>query len=148
MSTPQALNTALLRPCVLHILRAAGYHSTRPSVLDTLTGLAANYLTSLAQATVAHAAINQDDPELALEPMIQDVRQAMEDFGCFVPEPLPSEQEKQGEEDTRGVEAFIAWAKGAENKEIMRIALEGVNGAKDDFLTGTLCSRVESYEPC
>lgn len=136
MSTPQALNAALLRPCVLHILRAAGYHSTKPSVLDTLTGLAANYMLQLAQATVTHAALNQDDPELALEPMIQDVRLAMQDFGCFLPEEPLAAQGQEAEEDVRGVEAFIAWVKGPENKEIMRIALEGVDGARDDYLAG------------
>lgn len=135
MSTPQALNTALLRPCVLHILRAAGYHSTRPSVLDTLTGLAANYLTSLANATVAHAALNQDDPELALEPMIQDVRQAMDDYGCFLPSVPATAAARSEEEDAKGVEAFVTWVKGPENREIMRVALEGVDGAKDDFLS-------------
>ena len=137
MSTPQALNTSLLRPCVLQILRAAGYHSARPSVIDTLTGLAASYMTQLARATATHAALNQDDPELALEPLIQDVRMAMQDFGLLLPEKGFVEQDFQGKEDTRGVDAFIAWAKGPENAEIRRIALEGVEGAKDDYLTGT-----------
>lgn len=87
-------------------------------------------MTSLAQTTVAHAAINQDDPELALEPMIQDVRQALEDYGAFLP------AHASDEEDTTGVDAFIAWVKGPINKEIMRVGLEGVDGAKDDFLAG------------
>lgn len=93
-------------------------------------------MTQLARATAVHAALNQDDPELALEPLIQDVRMAMQDFGALVPEKELAEQDFDGEEDTRGVDAFIAWATGPENKQIRRIALEGVEGAQEDYLTG------------
>ncbi|OBT50709.1 hypothetical protein VE04_09459, partial [Pseudogymnoascus sp. 24MN13] len=48
-----AIHHALLRPCVLHILRAAGYHSTKPSVLDALTDIAGRYMHLLATSTVA-----------------------------------------------------------------------------------------------
>jgi transcription initiation factor TFIID subunit 3 len=138
MTTPQALHHSLLRPCVLHILRAAGYHSTRPSVLDTLTDLAARYILLLAQTTATHAALNHNEPELALEVSLQDVRMAMQDCGALTPEKVLEEQEFDGEEDTRGVEAFISWAMGAGNSEIRRVALEGADGAKDDYLTGRL----------
>ena len=141
MSTPQALHHSLLRPCVLHILRAAGYHSTRPSVLDTLTDLAARYMVLLAQSAVTHAALNHNEPELALEVCLQDVRMAMQDCGALLPEKVLEEQEFDGEEDTRGVDNFIAWAMGAGSKEIRRVALEGVDGAKDDYLTGKLWMR-------
>ncbi|RAL66677.1 hypothetical protein DID88_006359 [Monilinia fructigena] len=53
MATPQALHHALLRPSILHILRAAGYHSTRPSVLDT--------------ATAAHADLNHADLDITIQ---------------------------------------------------------------------------------
>lgn len=136
MTTPQSLHHSLLRPSILHILRAAGYHSTRPSVLDTLTDLAARYMLLLAQTAANHAALNHNDPELALEISITDVRMAMQDCGALAPEKLLEEQEFNGQEDTRGVEGFIAWAMGPGNHEIRRIALEGGEGAKDDYLTG------------
>jgi len=93
-------------------------------------------MTQLAQATADHAALNQDDAELALEPMIQDVRMAMQDFGLLLPELGPADQRVLGEEDMRGADAFVAWAMGPQNAEIRRIALEGVEGAKEDYLTG------------
>ncbi|PBP26275.1 bromodomain associated protein [Diplocarpon rosae] len=135
MSTPHALHHSLLRPCVLHILRAAGYHSTRPSVLDTLTDLAARYMFVLAQAAVDHAAVNHQEPELSLEISIQDVRMAMQDCGALGPEKSLQDQDWEGVEDTRGVDAFIAWAKGPRNHDIKRVALEGAEGLKEDYLT-------------
>jgi len=135
MTTPQSLHHSLLRPCILHILRAAGYHSTRPSVLDTLTDLAARYMLLLAQTTASHAALNHTDPELALEISISDVRMAMQDCGALAPEKILEEQEYDGQEDLRGVEGFIGWAMGPGNHEIRRVALEGGEGAKDDYLT-------------
>jgi transcription initiation factor TFIID subunit 3 len=139
MTTPQALHHSLLRPCILQILRAAGYHSTRPSVLDTLTDLAARYMFLLAQTTARHASVNQHDPELALEISIQDVRMAMQDSGALLPERVLEEQQFYGQEDTRGVDAFIAWAMGKVNSEIRRVGLEGSDGAKEDYLTGLSC---------
>ena len=136
MTTPQALHHSLLRPCILQILRAAGYHSTRPSVLDTLTDLAARYMFLLAQTTVKHASLNHNEPELSLEISIQDVRMAMQDCGALIPEKVLEEQEFYGLEDTRGVDAFIAWATGKVNSEIRRVGLEGSDGAKEDYLTG------------
>ena len=69
------LQHALLRPPVLHILRAAGFHSTRPAVLDSLTELAGRYMEILARAVAAQCALHGrvDDPQL------QDVREAMEE---------------------------------------------------------------------
>lgn len=131
MATPQALHHSLLRPCVLHILRAAGYHSTRPSVLDTLTDIAARYMYLLAQSTASHASINHTELEIS----ILDVRMAMQDCGALAPEKVLEEQLFDGEEDTRGMEAFLAWTTGAGNREIRRIALEGGDGTKEDYLT-------------
>ncbi|KAF3346211.1 Sterol esterase 2 [Verticillium dahliae VDG2] len=55
MAPPTPLFHALLRPCILQILRATGYHATRPAVLDTLTELAARYLLTLCRHTAARA---------------------------------------------------------------------------------------------
>lgn len=137
MTTPQALHHSLLRPCVLHILRAAGYHSTRPSVLDTLTDLAARYMCLLAQSTATHAANNDDELEVSIE----DVRMAMQDCGVLAPETLLENEDYMGEEDMSGVDNFLAWATGKVNKEIRRVALEGGDG-KEDYLTGLSRPRV------
>ncbi|KAH8820284.1 hypothetical protein F5884DRAFT_849552 [Xylogone sp. PMI_703] len=127
-TSPQSLHHSLLRPSILHILRAAGYHSTKPSVLDTLTDLAARYLLLLAQSTATHASINHTELDIT----VQDVRMAMQDCGMLLPEKVLEEQDFDGEEDVRGVEDFLAWCTGDGNAEIRRVAMEG---GKEDFLT-------------
>ncbi|KAF2459737.1 hypothetical protein BDY21DRAFT_384262 [Lineolata rhizophorae] len=136
------LHTALLRPTVLHILRAAGFHSARPSVIDVLTDIMARYLHLLAVQTAAHATHNHND----LEPTITDVRLAMADCGVFLANTAASEEawreafrkpleeypERNGiraremarrdAEDTADVREFIEWVKGDAHKEIRRIA--------------------------
>jgi transcription initiation factor TFIID subunit 3 len=141
MTTPQSLHHSLLRPCVLHILRAAGYHSTRPSVLDAFTDLAARYMYALAQSTANHAAVNHTELEIS----IQDVRMAMQDCAVLVPEKMLVDQEFDGEEDTRGVDAFLAWAMGKANREIRRVALEGGDGLQEDYLAGTSSHKVSFF---
>lgn len=142
MATQPALHHSLLRPVVLHILRAAGYHSTRSSVLDIVTDIAARYMLLLAQATVTHASLNHHEPELALEVSIQDVRMAMQDCGLLLPEKTLEEQEREGIEDTRGVDAFIEWAMGPANQEIRRVALDA-SAEKEDYLTGLSFVNIE-----
>ncbi len=141
MTSTPAFHHSLLRPCVLHILRAAGYHSTRPSVLDTFTDIAARYMLLLAHSAAEHAAINHPELELSIE----DVRMAMQDCGAIAPEKILEEQIFDGEEDARGVDTFIEWAMGPENKEIHRIALEGGDDGKEDYLTGWFSNVSSSY---
>lgn len=66
MADTAHLHHALLRPAILHILRAAGFHSTKPSTLDTLTDLSARYFLLLAQRTAEFASergtISHQDP--------------------------------------------------------------------------------------
>ena len=132
----------LLRPSVLHILRATGFHSAKPSVVDTVVELTARYLYLLATRTAINAHANHND----LTPDITDVRQAMQDCGLLVPtltaseeiwkemlrkpiEEYPTEndvreneQKKRDAEDTADVTEFIDWVIGDQNREIMRIA--------------------------
>ena len=54
MADPSPLHLSLLRPPVLHILRAAGFTSTKPSVLDRLVDLTSRYLITLATRTAVH----------------------------------------------------------------------------------------------
>ncbi|KAI4088781.1 MAG: hypothetical protein LQ344_005834 [Seirophora lacunosa] len=137
------LHTSLLRPPILHILRAAGFHATKPHVLDTLVDLAARYLSMLALNATAHAQENHNDPI----PTITDVRMALEDVGAFQPQVSAMEERITGKQDGSGVDAFLRWMKGEENREIRRIAgLVETDGLmlgidmptdKEDFLTGT-----------
>ena len=137
-----ALYTSLLRPPILHILRAAGFHATKPAVLDSLVDLAARYMALLASRTAIHAFDNHDDPT----PTTTDVRMALEDVGALWPQKSLMEEYVTETEDMRGVEAFIAWMTGDVNKEIRRIAglvdtegvVPGVDAPleKTDFLTG------------
>ena len=140
MSSP-SLHNALLRPPIIQVLRAAGYHATRPSVLDTLTDLVANYIMILASSATSHAANSHPgDPVPALE----DIYQALQDVGALRPHLRDWEEDWQGEEDTRGLDAFLSWFSGPMNREIRRIAglvpsegdmLDPESLEKEDFLT-------------
>jgi transcription initiation factor TFIID subunit 3 len=156
MTPPPPLFHALLRPAILQILRATGYHGAKTSVLDSVTDLAARYLLHLCQLTALYATHNNDEPPLFLPedgatppnpvvpaPTIVDVRMALQRSGALLPERIQEEQEYLGEEDTRGVEAFIAWAMGPMNREIKRIALDGIDEA-GDYLDGELCLSIFS----
>ncbi|KAF4991453.1 hypothetical protein FGRMN_7808 [Fusarium graminum] len=118
MTTPPSLFHALLRPSILQILRSTGYHSTRPAVLDSLTDLAARYLSLLCQKAADHAAHNQGD---SADFTIADIRMALQDAGALMPERVPAEELWRGDEDLRGVEEFIAWFAGQRMKEMMEV---------------------------
>ncbi|KAG9201135.1 hypothetical protein G6514_006047 [Epicoccum nigrum] len=132
----------LLRPAVLHILRATGFHYGKPSAVDTVVDLTARYLTLLAERTAYNAYSNHND----LEPDLSDVRMAMQDCGLLVPtmtageelwkeylrKPLEEyngesgaremEERRRDAEDTADVNEFIDWVTGEQNREIRRIA--------------------------
>ncbi|KAF2013232.1 hypothetical protein BU24DRAFT_232775 [Aaosphaeria arxii CBS 175.79] len=136
------LFTTLLRPAVLHILRAAGFHSAKPSVIDTVVDLTARYLFLLASRSAYNAYSNHNDHT----PDVTDVRMAMQDCGVLVPtltgaeelwreilrKPLEDYDDETGArakeikrrdaEDTADIADFIDWVKGDYNKEISRIA--------------------------
>lgn len=146
MSSPY-LHSSLLRPPIIHILRAAGFHSARPSVIETLADLASRYLLLLANTTASCASANNS----LLEPQLQDVRMAMEQCLVFRPQMTAMEEEWLGREDMRGVDGFIGWARSDVNREIRRIAgmhFEGEAsvdaaemeklGAGEDYLTSML----------
>lgn len=132
----------LLRPAVLHILRASGFHYGKPSAVDTVVDLTARYITLLAERTAYNAYSNHNDAT----PNITDVRMAMQDCGLLVPtmtageeewkqilrKPLDfyneetgaraMEEQRRDAEDTADVREFADWVKGDQNKEIMRVA--------------------------
>ncbi|OAL55985.1 hypothetical protein IQ07DRAFT_557882 [Pyrenochaeta sp. DS3sAY3a] len=133
---------SLLRPAVLHILRATGFHYGKPSAVDTIVDLTARYLSLLAERTAYNAYSNHND----LTPDVTDVRMAMQDCALLVPtltageeiwreilrKPLDdynantsardNEEGRRNAEDTADVTEFIDWIKGEQNKEIRRIA--------------------------
>jgi transcription initiation factor TFIID subunit 3 len=158
MTPPPPLFHALLRPAVLQVLRATGYHGAKTSVLDSITDLTARYLFHLCQLTALYAAHNNDHPDSATTdfstgitgsssasssvinpavpaPTLVDVRMALQRAGALLPDRIAEEQEYLGAEDTRGVDAFVAWATGPLNREIARIALDG-NDEATDYLDG------------
>ena len=142
MMSSHPLYNSLLRPPILHILRAAGFHATRPAVLDTLVDLTSRYLILLAQKTADHSILNHNE----ITPTIMDVRLALQDVGAFHPQISIMEEQCRGEEDTRGLEMFLKWMQGDGNREIRRIAglapSEGevvaleAGEEREDFLSG------------
>jgi transcription initiation factor TFIID subunit 3 len=139
------LNTSLLRAPILQILRAQGFHSTRPSVLDTLVNLTERYLLLLAETTRNHALLNHNDAV----PTVTDVRMALTDCGTLCPVLTAAEQDwlekfrrplsdydhlkhgdirregelrRREEQDTQDVGEFISWIVGDQNREIRRVA--------------------------
>ncbi|KAI8218923.1 Transcription initiation factor TFIID subunit 3, partial [Colletotrichum sp. SAR11_239] len=88
MTPPPLLFHALLRPAVLQILRATGYHAARPVVLDAVTELAARYMLALCQATARHASDNNQEGDA---PGIVDVRMALQELGAVPPDDVSAE---------------------------------------------------------
>ena len=139
------LHRALLRPFVIHTLRAAGFHGTKPSVLDTLVNITERYLLLLASTTAKHALNSHNDPI----PTLSDLRMAMQDCGTLIPLEGGAEEEwrellrrpveeygeidggmtrvqaakrKREEEDVRDVRQFLRWFDGSQHAEIRRVA--------------------------
>lgn len=141
----QTLHTALLRVSILHILRAAGFHSTKSNVLDVVVNLAERYLHLLCTTVASHSILNHN----TLTSTITDLRMAFADCGVLAPACTSSEEEwkeklrrplieyesmpygerrapmidkKRLDEDTRDVRDFLDWIRGAKNKELRRVA--------------------------
>lgn len=133
MPPPSALFHAFLRPPILQILRATGYHSTSPAVLDAITDLAARYLSVLCERTAEHATHRRGD---AGDFSIPDVRLALSDAGALLPDRMPAQQEWEGEEDLRGVEEFVRWFSGQRMREITDFAQGDGEFDEMDYLNG------------
>ncbi|KAJ5085150.1 hypothetical protein N7532_009921 [Penicillium argentinense] len=113
------LHNALLRPPIIQILRAQGFHSTRPSVLESITDLTARYIMLLASSAAAHAAnAHPEDPV----PELEDIYQALQDAGALRPQLREWEEDWAGEEDLRGLDSLLGWITGPTHREIRRIA--------------------------
>jgi len=140
MSAPN-LHISLLRPPIIQILRAAGFHSARSAVIDTLTDIASRYLLLLATSAMNQAANSHaDNPS----PNLDDVALALQEAGALRPQLSGMEEEMRGEEDMRGLESFLAWFSGPSNREIRRVAgflpsegdvVDADSLEKEDYLT-------------
>lgn len=133
MTSPPSLFHALLRPSILQILRATGYHSTRPAVLDSVTDLAARYLSLLCEGAARHAAHNHGD---SADFTLADIRLALQDAGALLPERAFAEQQWRGEEDLRGVDDFVQWFAGQRMKELMEVGRGDGEADATDYLNG------------
>lgn len=140
------LHRALLRPAIVHILRAAGFHSSKPTVLDTVVNLAERYLMLLASTTAAHARSSHNDSV----PTITDIRMALAECGALSPlsgaaeedwrermrRPMSeieapenggftraqAEKKRREEEDLKDVRDFMRWFESSQHTEMRRIA--------------------------
>ena len=158
--TASNLHNALLRPAVIQILRASGFHAARPAALDAVTDFAVRYLNRLA-SSAAVIAFNLHNDNV---PTMQDVRLALMDVGALAPQMGVTEELSRGTEvvngevvpfeDLRGIKAFIAWAQGDANKEIRRVAGFGsedggaelaaeLGEEEDDYVIGESASFLE-----
>lgn len=146
MTPAPTLFHALLRPCVLQILRSTGYHSTKPAVLDSLTDLATAYLSLLCERTALHAAQNDG----CLGPSIVDVRMALQDVGALSPEKPLAEQIFLDEEDARGADEFLEWFDSKQNRDIMELARPDGDTEATDYLNSTSFSSLffPSFSAC
>lgn len=130
---------ALMRPCILHILRAAGFHAARPGAVDVLADLATRYLELLATKTAEYAELTHN----GTLPTTTDARMAMQYAGLLKPELHPSEEQLYEDDDMRGISSLVTWFEGPQAKEIRRIAgVESDDGAmnvegdaREDYLT-------------
>ncbi|KAF2226646.1 hypothetical protein BDZ85DRAFT_178749, partial [Elsinoe ampelina] len=128
MTTPHDLHAAALRVPILHILRAAGFHSTKPTVLETLVNLTERYILLLASSTADNALANHN----SLIPDVTDVRMALTEAGVLLPvtsaaeeewtEKLRKPLEDYDTHDVADVKEFKDWVTGDKYKEIRRIA--------------------------
>lgn len=144
-----SLQNALMRPAVLQILRAAGFHNCSGAALDVMTDLAIRYLSLLATLTAQSSFNNHDD----YVPTIQDVRMALLEAGALQPQMSVLEERAKGSvkvngqdvpyEDMRAVDGFLKWARGPSNHEIRRIA--GLASGPGDVVEVGILDEHEDY---
>ncbi|RDA93133.1 hypothetical protein CP533_4132 [Ophiocordyceps camponoti-saundersi (nom. inval.)] len=135
MSGQAAIFHALLRPSMLQILRATGYHATKGAVLDSVTDLAARYLYALCEATAGHASHNHGTPG---DYTVADIGIALGDVGALLPE-------RRGDEDSRGLDDFLAWFSGPRMRELMDMGRDGESDATD-YLAGQNSAQEEAQQ--
>ncbi|UNI20989.1 hypothetical protein JDV02_007024 [Purpureocillium takamizusanense] len=137
MAGQPAIFHALLRPVILQVLRAAGYHATRGAVLDSLTDLAARYLQTLCEKTAAHAVHARGE---ASDYTVVELRMALQDVGALQPERTPTDEHwrqngDDGDEDLRGVDEFLEWFSGPVMKELMEMGKGDGESDATDYLS-------------
>ncbi|ETS88059.1 hypothetical protein PFICI_01887 [Pestalotiopsis fici W106-1] len=118
--TQKRFYLALLKPAILQALRAQGYYSCRPTVLDFFTEVVADYIYNTAVATRKAMEHNHpEDPQVTLP----DLRQGLEYVGAFAcDENKREDRDFDGDPELRGIEKFKEWFDGKQNQRITRIA--------------------------
>ncbi|KAK9770627.1 putative Bromodomain associated domain-containing protein [Seiridium cardinale] len=118
--TYKKFHLALLRPAILQILRAQGYYTCKPTVLEFFTEIVADYIFNTAVAT--RRAMEHNHPETP-EVTLPDLRQGLEYMGAFNrDENKREDREYAGDSELRGIEQFKAWFDEKQNQRITRIA--------------------------
>ncbi|RPB17707.1 hypothetical protein P167DRAFT_561345 [Morchella conica CCBAS932] len=123
----QELFFALLRVSAAQALRAAGLTTAKPSVLDAVTDILSRYLTLLGSTTRDFA-----ESSGRTHAELPDVRLALEHVGLLRPLNIFTDRD---DEDTRAVDAFVEWMKGAQAAEMRRVAGFGVPGEEAVVMT-------------
>lgn len=151
----RTIHASLLRPAVIHILRAAGFHATRPSVLDALTDICARYMLLIATRTQTFAYdrtlssvrdIQNDsdalgaDLEHQIEPTIADLRNGLTS-AAFFSHGLSASEEAWAEVMRKPLSAYPA---GAREKERRRRDLEDTEDVREfiDWVTGPAAKEI------
>ena len=150
-----ALHASLLRPVVIHILRAAGFHATKPSVLETLTDVCARYMILIATRTAACAQdrtittiediesdetlVNQDAHN-QMVPTIADVRNGLSS-AAFFGHGVSASEEAWAEVMRKPLSAYPP---GAREKERRRRDLEDTEDVREfvDWATGPVAKEI------
>jgi transcription initiation factor TFIID subunit 3 len=101
--------------------------------LDSLTDLAARYLSLLCERTASHATHNNGD---SADFTVVDVRLALQDVGALLPQTVAVAEDWRGEEDLRGVEEFVEWFTGQRMKEMMEFGNGDGESDATDYLNG------------
>lgn len=118
--TYKKFHLALLRPAILQALRAQGYYTCKPSVLEFFTEIVADYIYNTATATRNAMEHNHPDtPEVTLP----DLRQGLEYMGAFTRDENKREDRNfDGDPELRGIQNFKDWFDGKQNQRMTRIA--------------------------
>lgn len=119
--TYKKFHLALLRPAILQALRAQGYYTCKPSVLEFFTEIVADYIYNAAVAT--RKAMEHNHPDDPSGVTLPDLRQGLEHMGAFCrDENKREDRDYDGDPELRGIEKFKDWFDGKQNLRITRIA--------------------------
>ena len=153
--SPQVLYPSLLRPAVIHILRAAGFHATKPSVLDSLTDICARFCLLVATRIAAHAYdrtisslreiehsadLDESGTNVQIVPSVSDVRHGLTS-AAFFGHGMSASDEAWCEVMRKPLSSYPP---GAREKERRRRDLEDTEDVREfvDWVTGPIAKEI------